>query len=88
MWLKITTSCHCIQLFLYYNIENWSHKLLPLTKLLYNKTRFKWMQVEQDDFDKIKRIMARDNLPTYPDSSETFKIHTNASAFQLGEFIR
>ena len=45
------------------------------------------MQVEQDDFDKIKRIMARDNLPTYPDSSETFKIHTNASAFKLGSVI-
>ena len=45
------------------------------------------MQVEQDDFDKIKRIVACNTLPTYPDSNETFKIRTNASAFQLGAVI-
>ena len=32
--------------------------------------------------------MARDNLSTYPDFNETFKIHTNASALQLGAVIR
>ena len=40
------------------------------------------MQVKQDAFDKIKWIVARDNLLTYPYFNETFKIHTNASAFQ------
>ena len=45
------------------------------------------MQVKQDAFDKIKRIMARDTLLTYPDFNETFKIHTDASAFQLGVVI-
>ena len=40
------------------------------------------MQVKQDAFDKIKWIMARDNLLTYQYLNETFKIHTNASAFQ------
>ena len=32
--------------------------------------------------------MARDNLLTYPDINETFKIHTDTTVFQLGEFIR
>ena len=32
--------------------------------------------------------MARDTLLTYPNFNEAFKIHTNASAFQLGEVIR
>ena len=41
------------------------------------------MQVEQDDFDKIKRIVAHNTLSTYPDFNETFKIHNDASAFQL-----
>ena len=45
------------------------------------------MQVKQDAFDKIKWIMARDNLPTYSYFNETFKIHTDASAFQLGAVI-
>ena len=31
--------------------------------------------------------MARDTLLTYPDFNETFKIHTDASTFQLGSFI-
>ena len=31
--------------------------------------------------------MAHNTLLTYPDFNETFKIHTNASAFQLGAVI-
>ena len=31
--------------------------------------------------------MARDNLFSYPDFNEAFKIHTDASAFQLGVVI-
>ena len=35
----------------------------------------------------MNRIVARDTLLTYPDFNEKFKIHTNASLFQLGAFI-
>ena len=52
--------------------------------LILTKRNFKQTQVEQDDFDEIKRIVARDNLFTYPDFNETFKIHTNVSALQFG----
>ena len=45
------------------------------------------MEVKQDAFDKIKRIVAPDTLSTYPDLNETFKIHTDASTFQLGAVI-
>ena len=61
-----------------------SHTLLPLNKLTSINRKFKWMEVNQDAFDKIKRILAHDNLLTYPDFNETFKINTDASAFQLG----
>ena len=64
-----------------------SHKLVPLTKLTYINRNFKWTKFEQYDFDKIKRIMACDTLLTYLDFNETFKIHTDASAFQLGSVI-
>ena len=64
-----------------------SHMLAPLTKLTSVKRKFKCTEVEQDDFDKIKRIVAHDNLLTYPDFNETFKINTDASAFQLGAVI-
>ena len=47
----------------------------------------KWTQVEQDTFNGIKRIVARDTLSTYLNFNEIFKIHTDASAFQLGAVI-
>ena len=45
------------------------------------------MKVEQDYFEKIKRTVDRDTLLTYINSNETFKIHTDAIAFQLGAHI-
>ena len=64
-----------------------SHKLAPLTRLPSIKHRFKCTKVEQDDFEKPKRIVARDTLLTYLYFNETFKIHTDASAFQVGAVI-
>ena len=60
-----------------------SHTLVPLNKLTYIKRKFKLTQVEQDDFDEIKQIVARNTLLTYPDFNKTFKIYTDACAFQL-----
>ena len=64
-----------------------SHTLAPLTKLTFIKKKFTWMKVKQYAFDEIKRIVARDTSLTNPDSNETFKTHTDASAFQLGAVI-
>ena len=59
-----------------------SHTLAPLTKLTSIKKKFKWTKFEQDAFNGIKRIVARNILFTYPDFNETFKIHNDASMFQ------
>ena len=64
-----------------------SHTLAPLTKLTSIKLIFKWTQVKQYAFEKIKRIVERNTLITYPDFNDTFKIHTNDSALQLGSVI-
>ena len=32
--------------------------------------KFKWTKTEQDYFDKIKQIVVRNNLSTYPDFIE------------------
>ena len=64
-----------------------SHTLAYLTKSTSIKRNFKWKEVKQDAFDKIKQIVVRDNLLTYPDFNETFKIHTDATVFQLGAVI-
>ena len=52
-----------------------------------NKRKFEWIKFEQDAFYKIKRTVARDTLSTYPYFNEAFKIHTDASVFQLGAVI-
>ena len=70
-----------------YMWPRWSHTLAPLTKLKYINRNFKWKIFEQDAFVKIKLIVAHDTLLTYPDFNETFEIHTDASAFQLGAVI-
>ena len=64
-----------------------SHTLAHLTKFISIKRKIKWTQVQQDTFNKTKRIVARDTLLTYPDFNETFKINTDARAFQSGAVI-
>ena len=60
-----------------------SHTLAHLTKIMSNKRKFKWAKIEQDAFDEIKRIVARDTLLDYTDLNEEFKIHTDDSKSQL-----
>ena len=47
-----------------------SHTLAPLTRKSSNKVKFEWTKIEQDAFEKIKRVVARDNLLAYPDFNE------------------
>ena len=65
----------------------WSHLLQPLTALKSTKVTFKWTDLGQKAFDKIKRIVARYTLLIYPDFNENFDLHTDASDFQFGSVI-
>ena len=65
-----------------------SHTLIPLTKITSINNIFKWTQIKDDALEKIKWIVAQDNLLNYPEFNETFKIRTDARAFQLGAVIR
>ena len=67
--------------------QSLARTLAPLTKLTYIKKNLKFTQVEQDAFNKIKRILVYDTLFTYPYFNETFKIHTDAREFQLRAVI-
>ena len=60
-----------------------SHTLAPLTRITPSKVGFKWTKIKQDAFDEFKRILARGDLSAYPYFNEEFKIHTDASKFQL-----
>ena len=48
------------------------YMLAPLTIITSNKVKFEWTKKEQDEFDEIKRIVARDNLLTYPNFNKLF----------------
>ena len=64
-----------------------SHKLVILTNISSIEVKFIWNKIEQDAFNTIKQIVARDTLLAYPDFNEEFKINTDARRFQLGEVI-
>ena len=51
-----------------------SHTLTPLTRLNSTKQKFKWKEVEQDTFNEIKWIVARDTLLIYPDFDKKIKL--------------
>ena len=65
----------------YRNMWPWrSHTLLPLTRLRFIKTEFKWAQVKQYALEEIKRIVACNTLSTYLGFNKYFNIHTNDRA--------
>ena len=64
-----------------------SHLIQPLTALTSTKVTLKWINVEQQAFDKVKQIVARDTLLIYPYFNERFDIHVDASYSRLGALI-
>ena len=47
--------------------------LAPLTRIKSHKRNFKWTKREQDDFNDIKRVVARETLLTYSGLMEHLK---------------
>ena len=64
-----------------------SHLLHPLTALTPPKVKFKWTDVEQKEFDNIKRTVTHDTSLVYPDFNKRFDIHTDTRDYQLGTVI-
>ena len=64
-----------------------SHLLAPLSSLTSAKVKWKWTTEHQESFDKMKALMAKETLVTFPDFSKEFEIHTDASKLQLGACI-
>ena len=64
-----------------------SDTLAPLTALTSKEAKWRWTEVEQKAFDTMKRIVSRETLLAYPNFSEPFEIHTDASHTQLGAVI-
>jgi hypothetical protein len=64
-----------------------SEILAPLTELTSTKIPWKWTDEQQNAFDTMKKIMARETILAYPNFEIPFKVHTDASTYQLGTVI-
>ncbi len=80
---------HFIGMINYYR-DMWirrSEILAPLTKLCSKNNKFVWTEEQTNAFDKIKQIICEETLLAYPDFTQPFEIHTDASKIQLGSVI-
>ena len=64
-----------------------SETLAPLTTLTSKQAKWEWTDVHQKSFEKMKKLVAREVLLSYPNFNDVFEIHTDASATQLGAVI-
>ena len=64
-----------------------SEVLVPLTHLTSSNIKFEWTNIEQMAFNKIKQIVGRKTLLSYPDFNKPFEIHTDTNHTQLGAVI-
>ena len=64
-----------------------SHVLAPLTKIAGASAKWQWTEKEQNAFDTMKEIISKETLLAYPNFSQPFDIHTDASHTQLGAVI-
>ena len=64
-----------------------SEVLAPLNRLCSKKHKWKWTDIEQKAFDKMKKIISKEIMLVYPNFNETFEIHTDASKTQLGAVV-
>ena len=73
-----------------YYRDMWARRsdiLAPLTALTSKEAKWQWTDVEQQAFDRMKRLIGRSALLAYPNFNKTFVIHTDASHTQLGAVI-
>jgi RNase H-like domain found in reverse transcriptase len=64
-----------------------SHVLAPLATLTSNKKKWDWGPQQDTAFNMAKKIIAREVMLAYPDFNKPFKIHTDASHYQLRAVI-
>ena len=64
-----------------------SHILAPLARLTSKTSKWEWGEKQAIVFKLAKRVIARETMLAYPDFSQQFEIHTDASHYQLGAVI-
>jgi hypothetical protein len=57
--------------------------LAPFTELTSTRKPWKWSYKQQNAFNTMMKILAWETILVYPNFEIPFKIHTDASAYQL-----
>jgi hypothetical protein len=73
-----------------YYRDMWIHRsdaLAPLTALTSKNIRWVWTPEHQAAFGRTKLLISREVMLAFPDFSQPFEIHTDASALQLGAVV-
>ena len=61
--------------------------LAPLTALTSKNVQWAWTAEHQAAFEKAKALISREVMLAFPDFSQHFEIHTDASNLQLGAVV-
>ena len=61
--------------------------LTPLTDLCGKNRKFSWTSMHETAFNKMKEIMARDAMLTYPKFDEPFIVYSDSSDKQIGGIV-
>ena len=64
-----------------------SEILAPLTNLTSKEAKWEWADVHQKTFDRIKKLVSKETLLSFPDFSKRFDIYTDTTHTQLGAVI-
>ena len=64
-----------------------SHLMAPLSSMTSSKVKWNWTEECSQAFAKLKDLIAKETLLSFPDFNKTFHIHTDASKLQLGACI-
>jgi hypothetical protein len=89
---KTTTECRALLGLVQYYRDMWqrrSHILTPLTEASSGPKgrKINWTDDLEQAFCNLKKMVSEETLLTYPDWTEPFTVHTDASDYQLGAVI-
>ncbi|GBP61034.1 Retrovirus-related Pol polyprotein from transposon 297 [Eumeta japonica] len=68
-------------------IPNFSEITKPLTSLLKKNVAFRWTEIQQESFEKCKRILINPPILQYPNFSKEFILTTDASIHAIGAIL-
>ena len=64
-----------------------SHVLAPLSELSGKKAAFKWKDEHTKAFNRVKAIVCKEVLLSFPDYTKRFQLYVDASDKQLGAVL-